>query len=184
MFEVFPVMQQLHEMLWYLAEALTLKETVSIHDSLRDMFIKMERLTLLHPVCIVDLNIASHRLEVNTLLLTASELLRASARLNHNNSKLGNKQYGPRADLVVAKLRKADLIGTNFRGALLIAAYLREADLRGSDFIGADFRDTDLRGAYITGSIFLTQAQINAAKGDSHTKLPSSLTHPAHWSAS
>lgn len=185
MFEVFPVMQQLHEMLWYLTEALTLKETVSIHDNLRDMLNKTERLTLLNPVSIVDLDIPSHRAEVNTLLLKASELFRASVRLNHNNSKPRKKQqYGPRAELVGAKLRKANLNGANLRGALLIAADLREADLRGSDLIGADLRDTDLRGADLTGRIFLTQAQINAAKGDSHTKLPSSLTHPAHWSAS
>lgn len=183
MFEVFPIMQQLHEMLWYLTEALTLKETVSIHDNLRDMFNKTERLTLLTPESLVDLDIPSHRAEVNTLLLNASELFRTSVRPKHNNSKARKKPYGPRADLVGAKLRKANLMGANLRGALLIAADLREVDMRGSDLIGADFRDTDLRGADLTGSIFLTQAQINAAKGDSHTKLPSSLTHPAHWSA-
>lgn len=184
MFEVFPIMQQLHEMLWYLTEALTLKETVSIHNNVRDMFNETERLTFLNPQALVDLDIPSHRTEVNTLLLTASELYRASVRPNHNDSKSRKKQYGPRADLVGAKLRNANLRGANLRGALLIAADLREADLRACDLIGADFRDTDLRGANLTGSIFLTQAQINAAKGDSHTKLPSSLTHPAHWSAS
>ena len=50
-----------------------------------------------------------------------------------------------------------------------------------SDFIGADLRDADISGANLTGSIFLTQAQINAAKGDSNTKLPSSLKTPFHW---
>jgi uncharacterized protein YjbI with pentapeptide repeats len=35
--------------------------------------------------------------------------------------------------------------------------------------------DADIRGANLTNSIFITQAQINAAKGDSNTRLPMSL---------
>ena len=78
-------------------------------------------------------------------------------------------------------MRKTDLIGANLRGALLIAADLRGADLSGADLIGADFRDADIRDTNLSESIFLTQAQLNVAKGDAHTKLPSSLTCPAHW---
>jgi uncharacterized protein YjbI with pentapeptide repeats len=72
--------------------------------------------------------------------------------------------------------------GANLRGAYLIAADLRGADLRSADLIGADFRDADIRGADLTESIFLTQSQLNAAKGDSNTKLPPSLSRPTHWS--
>jgi uncharacterized protein YjbI with pentapeptide repeats len=50
-----------------------------------------------------------------------------------------------------------------------------------ADLIGADFRDADLSGADLTGSIFFTQAQVNAAKGDAATKLPPALSRPAHW---
>ena len=52
---------------------------------------------------------------------------------------------------------------------------------RGSDLIGADFRDANVSGADLTGSIFLTQAQVNAAKGNMQTKLPASLRMPEHW---
>jgi uncharacterized protein YjbI with pentapeptide repeats len=69
------------------------------------------------------------------------------------------------------------------RGAYLIAADLSEADLRSADLIGADFRDANLSGADFTGSLFLTQFQINAAKGDARTKLPVSLNRPPHWTA-
>ena len=51
-----------------------------------------------------------------------------------------------------------------------------------ADLIGADFRGADLSGADLTESIFLTQSQLNAAKGDTHSKLPTPLTRPAHWS--
>lgn len=39
------------------------------------------------------------------------------------------------------------------------------------NFIGSDLRKTNLIGANLTYSIFITQAQINAAKGDANTRL-------------
>lgn len=78
-------------------------------------------------------------------------------------------------------VKKADLRGANLRGALLIAADLKYADLRKSDLISADLRDADLTGTDLRGSIFLTQAQVNSAKGNANTKLPERLIHPNHW---
>ncbi len=54
-------------------------------------------------------------------------------------------------------------------------------NLRQADLIGADLRDADLRGADLTGALFLTQSQVNAARGDRATKLPPSVTRPSHW---
>ena len=177
MFEVFPIMQQLHEMLWYLTEALTLKVTLSIHSDLRYAFDKIERLTLLSPYSILELDLSAHNGLVNALLLHTSELVRSK----HKSSKKRNNTYCRGADLIGANLRKKDLRGSYLRGAYLIGADLKETDLRDSDFMGADFRDADLRGADLTGSIFLTQNQMNAAQGDARTKLPPLLTHPTHW---
>ncbi|MCP3740257.1 pentapeptide repeat-containing protein [Rossellomorea sp. BNER] len=183
MFEVFPIMQQLHEMLWYLTEALTLKATLSIHNNLRDALKETERLTLLSADDLIELDVQAHRTDINVLLLHTSELVRADALLKHKSSKKRQKNYGRGGDFMGANLKKADLRGANLRGAYLIAADLRGADLRDSDLIGADLRDADLSGADLTGSIFLTQAQINSATGDLHTKLPPLLTHPPHWFA-
>lgn len=69
-------------------------------------------------------------------------------------------------------MRGANLRGANLRGVLLIAADLREADMRMTDLIGADFRDADLSGANLEGSIFLTQAQLNSAKGNCKPNCP------------
>ncbi|WP_088043471.1 pentapeptide repeat-containing protein [Bacillus sp. EAC] len=180
MFDVFPIMKQLHEMLWYLTEALSLKEASIIHKDLREMLDKTEKLTLLNPESILELDVQTHRTEVNILLLRTSELVRNEARQYVGNSKKRQK-IGRGIDLMGANLKGADLRGANLRGAYLIAADLRKADLRMADLIGVDFRDADLSGADLTGSIFLTQAQINSAKGDDQTKLPSTLTAPAHW---
>jgi uncharacterized protein YjbI with pentapeptide repeats len=85
------------------------------------------------------------------------------------------------ADLAGARLRAADLSGVSLRGALLIAADLRNADLRGADLLGADLRNADLSGADLFGALYLSQSQLNAARGDAHTRIPSALARPAHW---
>ncbi|USB33649.1 pentapeptide repeat-containing protein [Paenibacillus sp. YPG26] len=185
MYEVFPVMWQLHELLWYLNEALTLEPAREIRDELELALAETEHLTQLTPDSLVQLDVAAHRAKVNILLLRTSELVREEAKLKYKQSQgRPKKGIGRGADLIAAKLKGANLSGANLRGAYLIAADLREADLRGADLIGADLRDTDLRGANLSHSIFLTQAQVNAAKGDAATQLPLSLIHPAHWPSS
>ncbi|WP_026593217.1 pentapeptide repeat-containing protein [Bacillus sp. UNC437CL72CviS29] len=183
MYDVFPIMHQLHEMLWYLNEALALKATRTIHKGIFDAIAETERLSQLSPELLMDLNIPSHRAYVNELLLKTSELVWTESRYKYKSSKKNKRINHRGANLMGAKLRKADLKGANLRGAYLIAADLRGADLRMADFIGADLRDADLRGADLTESVFLTQVQVNAAKGDVNTKLPRLLSRPAHWSA-
>lgn len=173
MFAVFPVMRQLHELLRYLSEALTLRPDRALYGELRAALDATEALTASDPETLVRLDVAGHRAGVNELLLRTSELVRAGVR------KKRKERRG--ADLMGAKLKGADLRAANLRGALLVAADLRGADLRTADLIGADFRDADLRGADLTGALFLTQAQLDAAKGDVATVLPDSLARPSHW---
>lgn len=175
-------MRQLHELLWYLSEALTLQPARPILGELSLALDETERLTHLSSDSLMELDVAAHRVDVNVLLLRTSELVRAEALRKQKNPTGRQKTYGRGADLIGANLKGADLRGANLRGAYLIAANLRGADLRVADLIGADFRDADLSGANLTDSIFLTQAQLNAAKGDGDTKLPPSLTRPTHWS--
>ncbi|AZM52701.1 hypothetical protein DMA15_08905 [Streptomyces sp. WAC 01529] len=173
MFEVFPIMRQLHELLWYLTEALTLPQTKPIRSDLRKALARTEELTRGAPETVVETDVAAHRQDVNTLLLRTSELVRKGSG--------GKKKDRRGADLFGARLKGADLKGANLRGAYLIAADLRDADLRTADLIGADLRDADLRGADLTGALFLTQSQVNAARGDERTKLSGSLARPGHW---
>lgn len=179
MFDVFPIMQQLHEMLRYLKEALSLEEARPIYKDLQKAVEETAHLTNLNPKEILQLNVPGHRAMINELLLKTSELVRANVKKEKNQRKPYKISRG--SDLIGAKLRGANFRGSNLRGALLIGADLREADLRVTDLIGADLRDADLRGANLLGSIFLTQAQINSANGDIHTKLPPSLRVPEHW---
>jgi hypothetical protein len=170
MFQVFPVMRQLHELLWYLAEALAMPAASTLHQRLREAYEETEKLTHAGPERLVELDVPGHRQKVNELLLETSELVRGRGGKNRRG-----------ADLIGAKLRDADLRAASLRGAYLIGADLRGADLRTADLIGADLRDADLSGADLTGSIFLTQAQLNAARGDGRTRLPAALERPNHW---
>lgn len=176
MFDVFPIVQQLHEMLWYLHEALGFQATRPIYSDLLAAFEETEQLTKQSPEDILNMNVSEHRAKINNLLLHTSELVRSKTPTKNLGKKMKRG-----SDFIGANLRRANLRGANLRGALFIAADLRDADLRLTDLIGADFRDADLSGADLTGSIFLTQAQVNAAKGNVNTKLPSSLIIPEHW---
>jgi uncharacterized protein YjbI with pentapeptide repeats len=176
MFQVFTIMRQLHELLWYLSEALTMTRARPVHGDLGRALDATERLTRQSPGALAELDMAAHQRDVNTLLLRASELARTGARA------AGGAEGDLRgADLTGKDLGGANLGGANLRGARLIGASLRGADLRLADLTGADLRGADLGGADASQSIFLTQSQVDAAKGDPLTRLPPALTVPAHW---
>ncbi|MFE7314496.1 pentapeptide repeat-containing protein [Streptomyces sp. NPDC057555] len=173
MFDAFAVMRQLHELLWYLTEAVARPEARPVRAELRAALEETEQLTLGSAEELAALDVAAHRGAVNVLLLRVGELVRAKVP--------GRTKERRGADLMGARLKGADLRGANLRGAYLIAADLRGADLRSADMIGADLRDADLRGADLTDGLFVTQAQVNAARGDAATRLPRGLRRPAHW---
>lgn len=175
MYEVFPVVRQLHELLRYLTEALALRTARPLHAELRTALARVEALTRGTPADLEKLDVGPVRAEVNPLLLRTSELVRATA---------GAKPKSRRgADLIGKRLRGAGLRGADLRGALLIAADLTGADLSLADLIGADLRDADLSGADLTGALFLTQPQLNSARGSASTRLPDGFDRPAHWTA-
>ena len=176
MFAVFPVVRQLHELMWYLADALGRPRARPLHRELRRALEDVDRLTRGSAGELAELDVAAVRRDVDELLLRASERVRAAVP--------GRRRNHRRADLAGARLRGADLRGADLRGACLIAADLGGADLRTADLIGADLRDADLGGADLTGSLFLTQAQVNAARGDARTRLPAGFARPAHWPSS
>ncbi|GAB3574447.1 pentapeptide repeat-containing protein [Amycolatopsis endophytica] len=172
MFAAFPVLRQLHELLFHLTAALALPAARPVHDELRQARDETDHLAEGDPATLAALDVHPHRDQVSALLLRASELVRGPR---------GKNRHG--ADLIGKKLRRADLRAANLRGAYLIGADLTGADLRTADLIGADLRGANLTGADLTGALFLTQSQLNAARGSATTRVPAGLTHPAHWRA-
>ncbi|WYP25736.1 pentapeptide repeat-containing protein [Alkalihalobacillus sp. FSL W8-0930] len=174
MFEVFPVIQQLHEMLSYLDEALRREETKPIHTQLKKEFNKIDAYTYSDPETILTLDLASIRLEISKYLSEAGELVGVTKA---NEPRIQKAAF----EFMGAQLKRHNFQGANLRGVFFIAADLRGANFTCAELLGADFRDADVRGADFTGALFLTQAQMNAAIGDQTTKLPMNLKRPSHW---
>ncbi|WP_243422313.1 pentapeptide repeat-containing protein [Micromonospora globispora] len=172
MFDTFAAMRPLHELLWYLSEALALTAPGPLRDELARAWDETGRLTDGTPEELLALDVDAHRARVNAVLSQAGERARAG--------RAGADRRG--AVLIGADLRRADLSGANLRGACLIGADLRGVDLGPADLTGADLRGADLRGADLSHCLFLHQSQLDAARGDHRTVLPAALRRPTHWS--
>ena len=153
MFAAFSVVRRLHELLWYLTDALDLRATRPLHPELRAALDETDSLARGGVGALDALDEAAHRQQVNALLRRASALARASSP-------------GPALDR---------------RGADLIGADLRDADLALADLTGADLRGADLAGADLGDALFVVPSQLASARGDRRTRLPPGLDRPAHW---
>jgi len=174
MFAVFPVMRQLKELLWYVAEAVTLLSPGTLLDDVQRAQEQTERVLEQPAEVVREFDAAAYRQQVGPLLDRVSRTVR-----NRVPDRAADRQG---ADLIGAKLRGADLHGASLRGAYLLGADLRGADLQHADLLGADLRGADLRGARLSSSLFLTQPQLDAASGDASTTIPGTLQRPRHWS--
>ncbi|MCB7135242.1 pentapeptide repeat-containing protein [Cellulosimicrobium marinum] len=182
-FAALPVATQVHELLWYLAEVLSLPGAAPVHDDARSALDRLSRLADLAPADLLAADVAGVRREVGPVVDDASALVRAAARPGGGRRPRGHllTRLRPGADLVGADLRRLDLSGTDLRGALLLGADLRDADLHAVDLLGADLRGADVRGADLARALFLTPAQVGAARGDVRTRLPAALDRPTAW---
>lgn len=165
MFAAFHIMRALHELLWYLTEAITLRPSPSLDAALADT----TALTQLPADALLGVDVSAHRDSVNTLLRETSDFVRGP----------GPNLRG--ADLIGRDLSNQDLRSANLRGAYLIGANLSNTDLRLADLIGADLRAANLAGTNLSTALYLTQPQLNSAHGTPQTTLPTHLTPPPHW---
>jgi len=154
----------LHELLWYLRAARSWAAAAPVHAELDDALARTEALAS------GDGDVLTHRSAIAPVLRRASELVRGAGAPDHGG-----------ADLAGRDLRAADLRRAGLRNALLIGADLRGVTLDRTDLLGADLRGADLRGADVSTALYLTQAQVNAARGDATTRLAAEVDRPAHW---
>lgn len=166
MFEVFPVMHQLFEMLFHL-EDLPAPDGDALRGEVVDHINSGPR--------VLDLDVGDLRARVGAVLISDG----ARRRRGHG---AGVPAYAhPRADLIGRDLQRVRLAGADLRGALLIGADLRGVDLAYADLLGADLRGARLEGARLAGALHLTQPQLNGARGDVHSTVPPRLVRPSAW---
>jgi hypothetical protein len=142
--EVFLVVEQVHEIGWYLTEAADRGADVA------ELLADTERLAagLPRPDQVDDL-----RARVAPALRVVAEAARA---------KYAAPLAAAETDLVGADLRGEDLRGADLRGALLIEADLRSAELADADLLGADLRGAALGGADLSRALFVTRRQLGS----------------------
>jgi hypothetical protein len=174
MFAAFATLRRLHELLWYLAEALALPTSAELVPDLRAAQADVERQAALAPGVLETLDAAAVQSHTDALLEQASERARAAVPPPRTEAR--------GADLIGKDLRQTPLRGAMLRGAYLIGADLRGADLALADVTGADLRGARLHGADLRESLFLTQIQVGGATGDPGTRLPERLDRPQHFS--
>ena len=158
MFQSLPPRRELHQLLWFLTEALDRQPGPALARAIDDAkalgnsddelsWGDVDRLAR----------------SVMPLLHNVSAAVRAAAR-RHPQRTAG-----------------ADLRGVDLRGQNRAGQDLTNADLRGADLMDTDLRRADLSGADLTDAVFLTQSQLNSANGSSSTLISSPLTAPRHW---
>jgi uncharacterized protein YjbI with pentapeptide repeats len=175
MFTAFSVARQLHEMLWYLLEAVERANSTELSGSATQLRSAILRLLDGDTSAILASDVGGIRSRVRHVLIEVSE----EARGGYGTA--ADSELRPSADLVGRDLRAIRLCGADLRGAYLIATDLRNVDLAGVDLLGADLRDARLQAADLSDALFLTQAQLAAARGDVTTVLPAAFERPRHW---
>ena len=198
MFRVFFLELKLHEAMWYLEEAAILRPASALRPRIHAALTGLEKLADgsrqdLTEDGIRDRITAANDLLKETIRLTldyaAAQKLPSkkggilrSARSHSASSRKtsGTNGAGPLRFLGY-HFQGEDLSAMDFSSSFLIAADLRGCRLFGTCFLGTDLRDADLKGADLRDAFFLTQMQINAAKGSRDTRLPSWLKLPDHW---
>ncbi|PVG80926.1 hypothetical protein DDE18_20365 [Nocardioides gansuensis] len=164
---VFSVMRQLHEMVAHLSEA----DARAPGSGTERLLARFADLVAATPDELLALDVEALRQTVGEVLAETSSRLRRP---------LGPGPDLAGRDLAGRDLHRRDLRGATLRGALLVGADLR-TDLTLTDLLGADLRDADVRGADLLEALFLSQAQVNAMRGDAATRLPPQRDRPAHW---
>lgn len=168
MFAAFEAMLAVHELAWYLRDALGRDAAGELRPRVRSALERVgavaERVAPARPPALLEADLAMLRSEVAELLDAVSAAVRRAVRHDGADHR--------RADLAGANLVSADLRAGTLRGALLLGADLRRADLRSADLLGADLRGADLRGADLTDALFLTRTQAGSARTDAATRLP------------
>ncbi|MEI5675145.1 MULTISPECIES: pentapeptide repeat-containing protein [unclassified Nocardioides] len=163
MFAVFARVRDLHELLVLLQEARGLGADV---DDLHD---RVAALAAGDPAMVLSADPFALRDEIGPLLDATSRAVRGTGP-DHRHADLSG------ADLRARDLRRGDL-----RGALLLGTDLRDLDLDRADLLGADLRGADIAGTDLSRALFLTQPQVNAARGSGTTRLSDRLKRPGHW---
>ena len=171
-FDVFTAVFQLYQIRYFLTEASLLIFADSFSGDIQKLIEEHVRITNNSPQIILSFNIEEYRSKANDVLKEICKRL---------HGKENRKDFSCPKDFIGKKFRGKDMSGLDLSTKLLIAADFSDCIFDGTIFLGADTRDTNFTGADLEEAVFLTQGQINAAKGNRSTKIPKHLYYPVTW---
>lgn len=171
-FHAFSIVMSVHQTLWYVSQCLLLQLPLSEKNEAKQFLDEGKKL--------LDTSLENlTRLDIQPFCKKANAYLKHICTIHQacfpNANKGSSKEY------IGKNLKRKNLTGKDFSMSLLIAADLEHANLKGANFLGSDMRDTNLCNTDLSQSLFLTQIQINSAKGNAKTILPPFLHKPRSW---
>lgn len=171
-FDVFIAVYDLFQIRYYLEESLLIIPAQSLEGSLQLLIDENIQICKQSPCDILSFDLEEYRDRANIVLKQVCKLLEQS--LHPDTCKIPRSFFG-------GNFKGKDLSGSDLSTQLLIAADFENCIFNGTIFLGADTRDTNFTNSDLSQAVFLTQGQINSAKGSRSTKLPEHLDYPSTW---
>lgn len=171
-FDVFLVTFQVHQILYFLAEAKTIIPARELWNYINTLIKEGRDICKAFPQDILTYDIDKYKKRVNECLRNVNNLI----RVNYNHNKEEHK-----TNFLGKRFKEKNFNGMDFTMSLLIATNFKGCSFNGANFLGADTRDTNFSSADLSEAVFLTQGQVNSAKGNLDTKLPRYLCRPITW---
>lgn len=171
-FDVFLVIFQLYQMRYFLEESKIIIPAKELWSDIQNLISENEALCKSTPQDILDIDIESYRNRVNIILKQVCSFIKKSFK-NSDNKGI--------TDFLGRNFTKRNMSGLDLSMKLLIGSNFDSCIFDGTIFLGADTRDTNFNNSDLREAVFLTQGQINSAKGNRNTKLPKHLDSPVTW---
>lgn len=171
-FSVFTTIFQLYQVRYYLEEARIIILAKDLLHDIDKLIEENEALCNDSIENILNTDVEEFRKRANLILKeVSSSVLKSFSNRNNNGLK----------DFLGRSFKNRELSGADLSMKLLIATNFDGCIFNGANFLGADTRDTNFSNADLREAVFLTQGQINSAKGNKNTKLPKHLECPTTW---
>lgn len=171
-FEVFVVIFQLYQIRYFLEESKTIIPAKELWSDIQNLINENEVLCNSDPQTILEIDYENYRDSINIILKQVCNSIIKCYKKSAN--KMPKEFFGK-------SFNRIDMSGIDLSMKLLIAANFDGCTFDGTIFLGADTRDTNFSNADLREAVFLTQGQINSARGNRNTKLPKHLDYPTTW---
>lgn len=171
-FNAYYVVLNVHQILWHLLQCLILRLSQK-EKAQASVLIKEGSILIEKPLEMLSI------LDGQSFSDKSNTYFKHVFGLYHSNTRNTRKKQV--INYMGKNMQRKNLTRTDFSRSLLIATNLVQASLYGASFFGADMRDTNICDTDVSNCLFLTQFQINSAKGNCNTILPPYLLKPKIW---